>query len=144
MFILMIETIESLCEFAKTKGYTEEDREFVKQACQIAKEYSKGRTRFRKPNRPFLYHLISVSAILMTTGANIETVVAGLLHSMKDDMPRIYALNQTVGEIVDGYFDITVGQVKQIPFAEATKVQLAVIAIQMANTTDMILAKEIV
>ena len=80
----------------------------------------------------------------MTIGANIETVVAGLLHSVKDDMPRIYALNQTVGEIVDGYFDITVGQVKQMEFAEATKVQLAVIAIQMANTVDMILAKEIV
>ena len=140
----MIETIESLCEFAKTKGYTEEDREFVKQACQIAKEYSKGRTRFRKPSRPFLNHLISASAILMTIGANIETVVAGLLHSVKDDMPRIYALNQTVGEIVDGYFDITVGQVKQMEFAEATTVQLAVIAIQMANTVDMILAKEIV
>lgn len=140
----MIETIESLCEFAKTKGYTEGDREFIKQAHQVAKEYSKGRTRFRKPSRPFLCHLISVSAMLMTTGANIETVVAGLLHSVKDDMPRIYALNQTVGEIVDGYFDITVGQVKQIPFAEATKVQLAIIAMQMANTTDMILAKEIV
>ena len=82
--------------------------------------------------------------MLMTNGANIETVVAGLLHSVKDDMPRIYALNQTVGEIVDNYFDITVGQVKQIPFAEATKAQLAVIAIQMANTVDMILAKEIV
>jgi len=110
----------------------------------MAKAYSKGRTRFRKSSRPFLCHLISVSAILMTTGANIETVVAGLLHSVKDDMPRIYALNQTVGEIVDGYFDIAVGQVKQMEFAEATKVQLAVIAIQMANTTDMILAKEIV
>jgi len=110
----------------------------------MAKEYSKGRTRFRKPSRPFLNHLISVSAILMTIDANIETVVAGLLHSVKDDMSRIYALNQTVGEIVDGYFDITVGQVKQMEFAEATKVQLAVIAIQMANTTDMILAKEIV
>ena len=140
----MIETIESLCEFAKTKGYTDGGIEFIKHAHQIAKEYSKGRTRFRKPSRPFLNHLISVSAILMTTGANIETVVAGLLHSVKDDMPRIYALNQTVGEIVDDYFDITVGQVKQIPFVEATKVQLAVIAIQMANTVDMILAKEIV
>ena len=140
----MIETIESLCEFAKTKGYTGGDIEFIKHAHEIAKEYSKGRTRFRKPSRPFLNHLISVSAILMTTGANIETVVAGLLHSVKDDMPRIYALNQTVGEIVDDYFDITVGQVKQIPFVEATKVQLAVIAIQMANTVDMILEKEIV
>jgi GTP diphosphokinase / guanosine-3',5'-bis(diphosphate) 3'-diphosphatase len=144
MFILMIETIESLCEFAKTKGYTDGDREFIKQAYQMAKEYSKGRTRFRKPSRPFLCHLISVSAILMTIGVNIETVVAGLLHSVKDDMPKIYALNQTVGEIVNGCFDITVGQVQQIPFAEATKAQLAVIAIQMANTVDMILAKEIV
>jgi (p)ppGpp synthase/HD superfamily hydrolase len=140
----MIETIDLLCEIAKTKGYTDGNIEFIKQAHQIAQEYSKGRTRFRKPSRPFLNHLISVSAMLMSTGANIETVVAGLLHSVKDDMPRIYALNPTVGEIVDNYFDITVGHVQQIPFAEATKAQLAVIAIQMANTVDMILAKEIV
>ena len=140
----MIETIDGLCDFAKSRGYTNADRDLLKQAHVIANEYSNGKTRYRKPSRPFINHLISVSAILMTTGANIETVVAGLLHSVKDDMPRIYALNQTVGEIVDDYFDITVGQVKQIPFVEATKVQLAVIAIQMANTVDMILAKEIV
>ena len=139
----MIETIGGLCEFAKSKGYTNENIELLKQAHVIASEYSSGKTRYRKPKRPFLHHLISVSAILMTAGANIETVVAGLLHSVKDDMPRIYALNQTVGEIVDGYFDITVGQIEITSFHSLSLVKSAIITIQMANTADLILAKEL-
>jgi (p)ppGpp synthase/HD superfamily hydrolase len=139
----MIETIDGLCEFAKSKGYTQENIELIKQAHIIANEYSKGKTRYRKPKRPFLHHLISASAILMTAGANIETVVAGLLHSVKDDMPRIYALNQTVGAIVDGYFDITVGPIEITSFQSLSLVKSAIITIQMANTADMILAKEL-
>ena len=79
----------------------------------------------------------------MTAGANIETVVAGLLHSVKDNMPRIYALNQTVGEIVDGYFDIIVGPIEITSFQSLSLVKSAIITIQMANTADMILAKEL-
>ena len=139
----MIETIDGLCEFAKSKGYTQENIELLKQAHIIANEYSAGKTRYRKPKRPFLHHLISVSVILMTAGANIETVVAGLLHSVKDDMPRIYALNPIVGEIVDGYFDITVGPIEITSFQSLSLVKSAIITIQMANTADMILAKEL-
>lgn len=139
----MIETINGLCDFAKSKGYTNENIELIKQAHVIASEYSSDITRYRKPKRPFLHHLISVSAILMTAGANIETVVAGLLHSVKDDMPRIYALNQTVGEIVDKYFDITVGPIEITSFQSLSLVKSAIITIQMANTADMILAKEL-
>ena len=139
----MIETIDALCEFAKSKGYPDADIELLKRAHVIASEYSKGKTRYRKPKRPFLHHLISISAILITACVNIETVVAGLLHSVKDDMPRIYALNQTVGEIVDGYFDITVGQIEITSFHSLSLVKSAIITIQMANTADMILAKEL-
>lgn len=138
----MIETIKNLREFAKMCGYTDDDVELINKAYEIANEYSQGRTRYRRPSRPFLNHLISVCAILMTTSANIETVVAGLLHSVKNDMPRIYNLNHTVGEIVENYFDIAIGPIEKIPFDTMTKVQSAVISIQLANTTDMILAKE--
>jgi len=138
----MIETIKNLREFAKMRGYTDDDVELINKAYEIANEYSQGRTRHRRSGRPFINHLISVSAILMTTSANIETVVAGLLHSVKNDMPRIYNLNHTVGEIVENYFDITIGPIEKIPFNTMTKVQSAVISIQLANTTDMILAKE--
>lgn len=139
----MIETIDGLCEFAKSRGYTNADRELLKQAHVIANEFSKGKTRYRKPSRPFINHLISVSAILMTTGVNIETVVAGLLHSVKNDMPRIYALNQTVGEIVENYFDNSVGPIEITSFQNLSLIKSAVISIQMANTADMILAKEL-
>ena len=139
----MIETIDGLCEFAKSRGYTNGDRELLKQAHAIASEFSKDKTRFRKPSRPFINHLISVSAILMTAGANIETVVAGLLHSVKNDMPRIYALNQSVGDIVENYFDITVGPIEITSFQNLSLIKSAVITIQMANTADMILAKEL-
>jgi len=143
VYITMIETIDGLCEFAKSRGYTNGDRELLKQAHAIASEFSKGKTRFRKPSRPFINHLISVSAILMTAGANIETVVAGLLHSVKNDMPRIYTLNQTVGEIVNGYFDITVGPIEITYFQDLSLIKSSVITIQMANTADMILAREL-
>ena len=139
----MIETIDGLCDFAKSRGYTNVDRELLKQAHAIASEFSKGKPRYRKPSRPFINHLISVSAILMTAGANIETVVAGLLHSVKNDMPRIYALNQTVGEIVENYFDITVGPIEITSFQSLSLVKSAIITIQMANTADMILTKEL-
>lgn len=139
----MIETIDGLCEFAKSRGYTNEDRELLKHAYEIASEFSKGKTRFRNQSRPFINHLISVSAILMTASANIETVVAGLLHSVKNDMPRIYALNQTVGDIVENYFDITVGPIEITSFQNLSLIKSAVITIQMANTADMILTKEL-
>lgn len=138
----MIETIEQLCEFAKMQGYTNEDVELIKQGYKIAYNYSIGKTRFRKPTRPFINHLISVSAILMTTGVNIETVVAGLLHSVKTSVSEIYEMNQTVGEIVDNYYDITVGPIEKIPFQNLSLVKSAVISIQMANMADMILADE--
>jgi len=139
----MIETIDGLCEFAKSHGYTNENLELLKQAHEIASEFSKGKIRFRNPSRPFINHLISVSVILMTAGANIETVVAGLLHSVKNDMPRIYALNQTIGEIVENYFDITVGPIEITSFQNLSLIKSAVITIQMANTADMILAREL-
>jgi (p)ppGpp synthase/HD superfamily hydrolase len=139
----MIETIDGLCEFAKSHGYTNEDRELLKQAHAIASEFSKGKIRFRNQSRPFINHLISVSAILMTASANIETVVAGLLHSVKNDMPRIYTMNPTVGEIVENYFDITVGPIEITSFKNLSLIKSAVITIQMANTADMILAKEL-
>lgn len=140
----MIETVDKLCEFAKSKGYTTENIELLLNAYKIADSYSKNKFRIRKPTRPFLNHLISTCAILMTTRMNIETVVAGLLHSVKDD-PTVCALNQTVGEIVNNYFDLSIdclGNPKQIDFDKVTNIQMAVMAIQLANTTDMVMAGE--
>lgn len=157
----MIETIDKLIEFAKSRRYTQANIDLLMSAYEIARKYSENKFRFRKPSRPFLNHLVSTCAILMTTCMNIETVVAGLLHSVKDEIPKvhlkvpleptviqtnwssqIYSLNKTVGEIVDNYFDLSIGNPEQIAFDKVTNIQAAIMAIQLANTTDMILAGE--
>jgi hypothetical protein len=74
---------------------------------------------------------------------NIETVVAGLLHSVKTDMKKIYKLNQCVGDIVNNYFDITTHTDKKILSLQTiSNTAFAVIAIQLANSTDMVMAGE--
>lgn len=151
----MIETINKLTEFAKSKGYTQANIELLTSAYEIARKYSENKFRYRKPSRPFINHLVSTCSILMTTCMTIETVVAGLLHSVKDEIPKvqptviqtnwssqIYSLNKTVGEIVNNYFDLFIGNPEQIAFDKVTNIQAAIMAIQLANTTDMILAGE--
>ena len=114
----MIENINKLIEFAKSRRYTQANIDLLMSAYEIARKYSENKFRFRKPSRPFLNHLVSTCAILMTTCMNIETVVTGLLHSVKDEIPKvqptviktnwssqIYSLNKTVGEIVDNYLN---------------------------------------
>ena len=87
--------------------------------------------------------MISTCSILICTNVNIETVVAGLLHSVKDDMKKIYDLNPVVGQIVDNYFDITVGKRENIKFDEINHIEWAILAIQLANSMDMLMAQEI-
>ena len=140
----MIETINKLTEFAKSKGYKKENIELLTSAYEIARKYSENKFRYRKPSRPFINHLVSTCSILMSTCMNIETVVAGLLHSVKDPKltSQIHSLNQTVGEIVDNYFELSIRNPEQIAFDTVTNIQTAIMAIQLANTTDMILAGE--
>ena len=140
---MLIETIDKLLELSKKKGYSNENIELIKKAYDIAYEYSKNRFRYRKKDRPFINHLISTCSILICTNVNIETVVAGLLHSVKDDMKKIYDLNPIVGQIVDNYFDITVGKRENIKFDEINHIEWAILAIQLANSTDMLMAQEI-
>lgn len=140
---MLIETIEDLLILATKYKYNNENIELIKSAYVIAAEYSKNKFRYRKKNRPFINHLVSTCSILIYSNLNIETVVAGLLHSVKNDMNQIYNLNYKVGEIVDKYFDITTGIKENIKYETINNIEWAVITIQLANSTDMIMAGEL-
>lgn len=127
---------------ANKKKYSSENIELIKSAYVIAAEYSKNKFRYRKKSRPFIRHLISTCAILMYSNLNIETVVAGLLHSVKNDMKQIYNLNYKVGELVENYYDITTGIKKHIQYETSNNIEWAIITIQLANSTDMIMSGE--
>ena len=140
---MLIETIEELLILANKYKYSNENIELIKSAYVIAAEYSKNKFRYRKKNRPFINHLVSTCSILIYSNLNIETVVAGLLHSVKNDMKQIYNLNYKVGEIVDKYFDITTGIKENIKYETINNIEWAVITIQLANSTDMIMSGEL-
>ena len=140
---MLIETIDELLILAKKNKYSTEDIELIKSAYVIAAEYSKNKFRYRKKNRPFINHLVSTCSFLISSNLNIETVVAGLLHSVKNDMKKIYNLNYKVGEIVDKYFDITTGIKENIKYETINNIEWAVITIQLANSTDMIMSGEL-
>jgi (p)ppGpp synthase/HD superfamily hydrolase len=140
---MLIETIEDLLILAKKYKYSNENIELIKSAYVIAAEYSKNKFSIEKKNRPFINHLVSTCSILIYSNLNIETVVAGLLHSVKNDMKQIYNLNYKVGEIVDKYFDITTGIKENIKYETINNIEWAVITIQHANSTDMIMAGEL-
>jgi (p)ppGpp synthase/HD superfamily hydrolase len=109
----------------------------------LRRNIQKNKFRYRKKNRPFINHLVSTCAFLIHLNLNIETVVAGLLHSVKNDMKRIYNLNYKVGEIVDKYFDITTGIKENIKYETINNIEWAVITIQLANSTDMLMSGEL-
>lgn len=136
---MLIETIENLIKLAIYRGYSIDDVELIKRAYVIAAEYSKNRVRYRKKTRKFISHLVSTCSILIYSNLNIETVVAGLLHSVKNNMPLIYGLNTKVGEIVEAYYDSSAETRER---KELSSIDWAVISIQQANSTDMILAGE--
>ena len=140
---MLIETIEELLILAKKYKYSNENIELIKTAYVIAAEYSKNKFRYRKKNRPFINHLVSTCSILISSNLNIETVVAGLLHSVKNDMKQIYNLNYKVGEIVEKYFDITTGIKENIKYETINSIEWAVITIQLANSTDMLMSGEL-
>ena len=140
---MLIETIDELLILAKKYKYSNEDIEIIKSAYVIAAEYSKNKFRYRKKNRPFINHLVSTCSFLISSTLNIETVVAGLLHSVKNDMKKIYNLNYKVGEIVDKYFDITTDIKENIKYETINNIEWAVITIQLANSTDMIMSGEL-
>ena len=58
-------------------------------------------------------------------------------------MKKIYNLNYKVGEIVDKYFDITTGIKENIKYETINNIEWAVITIQLANSTDMIMSGEL-
>ncbi len=140
---MLIETITDLLILANKNKYSNENIELIKSAYIIAAEYSKNKFRYRKKNRPFINHLVSTCAFLIHSNLNIETVVAGLLHSVKNDMKRIYNLSYKVGEIVDKYFDITTGIKENIKYETINNIEWAVITIQLANSTDMLMSGEL-
>ena len=140
---MLIEKIEDLLLLAKKNKYSTENIELIRSAYVIAAEYSKNKFRYRKKTRPFINHLVSTCSFLIYSNVNIETVVAGLLHSVKNDMKQIYNLNYKVGEIVDKYFDITTGIKENIKYDTINNIEWAVITIQLANTTDMLMSGEL-
>jgi hypothetical protein len=78
----------------------------------------------------------------MYSNVNIETVIAGLLHSVKP-LDQVYALDAKIGDIVTNYFDTSLTPVKSTPYDQLTDVQWAVLSIQIANEYDMYRANEI-
>ena len=139
---MLIINLNELIVLAKQRLYTPEDIKLIENGYQLALEYSKNRFRYRLPKRPFIEHLIGTCSVLMYNNLNIETVVAGLLHSVKP-VSQIYSLNQTVGEIVDNYFDTSIKPVKSINYNQVTSVQWSVMCIQVANQTDMLYSGEL-
>ena len=140
---MLIEKIEDLIFLAQKNRYSNENIELIKAAHVLAAAYSKNKFRYRDKKRPFLKHLVSTCAIFIETNVNIETAVAGLLHSVKNDMPLVYKLNHTVGEIVEKYFDITTGLKENIKYDKINNIEWAVLTIQLANSMDMRLAGEL-
>lgn len=140
---MLVETIDELFKLANAKCYSSEDINLIRNAYIIALEYSRNKFRYRLKTRPFISHLVSVCAILMEFNTNIETVVAGLLHSVNNDMKKIYDLNYNVGEIVNNYFDITVGMREKIKYENINIIKSAVIIIQLANSIDMLKSGEL-
>jgi len=136
-------TLQDLVHVAKERLYSEEDIELLERAFVLAQDYSKNRFRFRNKKRPFLDHLLGTCCILMTCNLNIETVTAGLLHSVKPII-QVNELNPVVGAIVSQYFDTTIKPVKPIAYEKLSNAQWAVQCIQLANEMDMIIAKELV
>ena len=134
--------MEKLLELATTQLYTLSEIELLKGAYALAEKYSEKRYRYRDPKRPFLDHLVGTCTILMYSNLNIETVAAGLLHSVKP-VEQIYALDSKVGDIVSNYFDTTLKPVKSTPYNNLTDVDWAVMCIQVANEYDMFRANEI-
>jgi (p)ppGpp synthase/HD superfamily hydrolase len=134
--------MDILVETAKTRLYTPDEIDLLKEAYVIAEKFCKNRYRFRDPKRPFLDHLVGTCKILMYSNVNIETVVAGLLHSIKP-LDQIYALNTKIGDIVSNYFDTSLTPVRSISYDQLSDVQWAVLSIQIANEYDMFRAGEI-
>jgi (p)ppGpp synthase/HD superfamily hydrolase len=135
--------MDILLDIAKERLHTTGEIELLKKAFMIAEKFSKNRYRFRDPKRPFLDHLVGTCKLLMHSNVNIETVVAGLLHSVKP-LDQIYALDAKIGDIVSNYFDTSLTPVKSIPYEQVSDVQWAVLSIQIANEYDMYRANEII
>ena len=133
-------TLEELVDYAKARLYTDAEIEFLREGYMIALEATKGKVRYRDANRPFLHHLVGTASVLMYNNANIETVVAGLLHSVK--IEALQSFHPLVKEIVSSYFDPTGEPRIHVPFDKATPIDWAVLSIQVANGTDMSLAGE--
>ena len=138
--MLLPKTLDELVEYAKNHLYTDEEIEFLREGYKIAFEATKGKVRYHDTNRPFIHHLVGTAGVLMYNNANIETVVAGLLHSVKTE--AVLTFHPLVSEIVTAYFDPTGGPRIHVPFDKATPIDWAVLSIQVANGTDMILAGE--
>jgi len=135
--------MDILLNIAKERLYTDDEIEMLQKGYLIAEKFSKNRYRYRDPKRPFLDHLVGTCKILMYSNVNIETVIAGLLHSVKP-LQQIYELDPKIGEIVSNYFDTSLTPVRSIPYEQLTDVQWAVLSIQIANEYDMFRAKEII
>jgi (p)ppGpp synthase/HD superfamily hydrolase len=134
--------MDILLDTARERLYTPDEIELLRKAYTIAEKFSKNKYRLRDPKRLFLDHLIGTCKLLMYSNVNIETVIAGLLHSVKP-LDQIYALDAKIGDIVSNYFDTSLTPVKSIPYNQLTDVQWAVLSIQIANEYDMFRAKEI-
>jgi (p)ppGpp synthase/HD superfamily hydrolase len=134
--------MDILLDIARERLYTSGEIELLRNAYIIAEKFSKNRYQHRDPKRPFLDHLVGTCKLLIYSNANIETVIAGLLHSVKP-LDQIYALDEKIGDIVSNYFDTSLTPVKSVPYEQVSNVQWAVLSIQIANEYDMYRAGEI-
>jgi len=134
--------MDILLDIARERLYTSDEIELLRNAYIIAEKFSKNIYRYRDPKRPFLDHLVGTCKLLMYSNVNIETVIAGLLHSVKP-LNQIYALDEKIGDIVSNYFDTSLTPVKSVPYEQVSDVQWSVLSIQIANEYDMYRAGEI-
>lgn len=87
------------------KDYAPKDKEFIIRAYEFASEVHRGVKR--KSGEPYIIHPIAVACITARMYADVDTIVACILHDViedgditKDDLARIF--NPTVAMLVDG------------------------------------------
>ena len=87
------------------KDYAPKDKEFIIRAYEFASEVHRGVKR--KSGEPYIIHPIAVACITARMYADVDTIVACILHDViedgnitKEDLARIF--NPTVAMLVDG------------------------------------------
>lgn len=102
--------IELIDLYYNIQNYSEEDREMIKKAYEMARQLHDG--QFRQSGEPYIIHPVNVAYILSTLKADADTICAGLLHDTLEDTniskQEIESeFNSTIANLVDGVTKIS-------------------------------------